>query len=74
MMTMVASLISLVDKLVKMVNSGHLLNGSIAQLLDKTAIIQFANEVITIIHDIVEDPIRVNLSAEKIINTIKGEA
>jgi len=63
----------LVLKIDRLVNSCHKLEGSMGQLLDKTAIIQFANVVIEIIGSEVEDQVVVSRIAEKIIEGMQTE-
>lgn len=50
-----APIADLVMKIDKVVSSCHKLEGSLGELLDKTAILQFANEMITLISDILRD-------------------
>lgn len=45
----------LVMKIEKVVASCHKLEGSMGQLLDKAAILQFASEVITVVSDVLQD-------------------
>ena len=56
----------LVMKIDKIVGSCHKLEGSMGQLLDKQAILQFASEVIEVIGDAVKDEVAI----EKIGNSI----
>jgi len=55
----------LVLKIEKVVSSCHRLEGSMNQLMDKSAIIQFASEVISIISNKIDD--------EKILDSIANE-
>lgn len=57
----------MVLKIDRLVNSCHKLEGSMGQLLDKTAILQFANVVIDIISDEITDETVVNKIADRII-------
>lgn len=60
----------MVLKIEKCVTSCHKLEGSMGQLLDKQAILQFAGEVINIISDIVTDEAKINAIADKIMATV----
>lgn len=60
----------LVVKIDKVVVNCHRLEGSLGQLLDKTAILQFANEVINIISSEIEDEHTLNRVAHKIMHAI----
>lgn len=60
----------LVMKIDRVVNSCHKLEGSMGQLLDKSAILQYANEVISIIDDEIDDPDVVSKIADRIIDAL----
>lgn len=60
----------LVMKIEKVVGSCHRLEGSMGQLLDKTAILQFANEVVQIITKHVTDEDQIQLVAEDIMQLV----
>lgn len=63
----------LVTKLEKMVSSCHKLEGSMGQLLDKQAILQFASSVIAIIGEVINDEVKLHFVANKILALIPGE-
>ena len=60
----------LVLKIDKVVNSCHKLDNSMGQLLDKSAILQFASEVINIIDAEVKDEKILNKIANKIMASL----
>lgn len=62
----------LVLKIDKLVTSCHKLEGSMGELLDKTAIIQFANVVTSLIAEEVTDPAAMNRIADKIIEAMNA--
>ncbi len=62
----------LVLKIDKLVTSCHKLEGSMGELLDKTAIIQFANVVTALIAEEVTDPAAMNRIADKIIEAMNA--
>tara|TARA_Y100000310_G_scaffold299441_1_gene334292 strand:- start:115 stop:666 length:552 start_codon:yes stop_codon:yes gene_type:complete len=66
-----SSIISdLVVKVEKLVSSCHKMEGSMGQLLDKSAILQFAAEIIQIIGDTVTDEKQMNIISEKILESV----
>ncbi len=60
----------LVMKIDKLVNSCHKLEGSLGQLLDKQAILQFAGEVIDVITRNLDDPIKIDLISSGILEIV----
>lgn len=68
---------NLIVKIDKLVNSCHKLEGSMGELLDKSAILQFASSVITIIGselgDLENSEELINRIADKILDTLKDE-
>lgn len=60
----------LVMKIERTVTACHKLEGSMGQLLDKQAILQFANEVITVVTNNVTDEQQIDLVAEGILQLI----
>lgn len=60
----------LVMKIDRVVNSCHKLEGSMGQLLDKSAVLQFANVVIDIISQEIEDQEIVSRVADRIIESL----
>lgn len=66
-----APIADLVMKVDKVVTSCHKLEGSLGELLDKTAILQFANEMITLISDILkDDPEKIELIGQGIMSIV----
>lgn len=61
----------IVTKIEKLVVSCHRLESSMGNLLDKTALVQFASEVIKVISDIVTDQAQVLLIASGISNLLE---
>lgn len=64
----------LVLKIDKLVTSCHKLEGSMGELLDKTAILQFANTVTAIISEEITDAAAMNRIADKIIGAMHQAA
>jgi len=60
----------LVIKIEKLVSSCHRLEGSMGQLLDKQAILQFASSVVEVISKYIEDEQLLNLVADEIISLV----
>jgi len=60
----------LVMKIDRVVNSCHKLEGSMGQLLDKAAVLQFANEVIEIIDQEINDPEAVKRIADRMLKAL----
>lgn len=60
----------LVMKIDKLVNSCHKLEGSLGQLLDKQAILTFASEVITVITDNLDDPVKIDAISNGIMEIV----
>ena len=60
----------LVMKIDKVVNSCHKLEGSLGQLLDKQAILQFANEVITVITEHLDEPEKIDQISTGILEIV----
>lgn len=61
----------LVLKIDRLVTSCHKLEGSMGELMDKTAVIQFANVIIGIIGEVLsEHPEELNIIAERILSTL----
>jgi hypothetical protein len=58
-------------KIEKLVTSCHKLEGSMGELLDKQALIQFANEMISIIGEEVKDPEVVDKIASKLLGRME---
>jgi len=63
----------MITNIEKLVSSCHKLEGSMGQLLDKAAILQFAGTVITIITDVLDDEKKISEIADRIIGTIKED-
>lgn len=60
----------LVLKIEKCVSSCHRLEGSMGELLDKQAILQFASEVIGIVTNVLSDEVAINSIADQILEVI----
>lgn len=60
----------LVLKIEKVVTSCHRLEGSMGQLLDKQAILQFASEIINVVGSEIEDEVVINRIANKILASV----
>ena len=60
----------LVMKIDKLVNSCHKLEGSLGQLLDKQAVLQFASQVIDVITRNLDDPIKIDLISTGILEIV----
>jgi len=60
----------LVVKIEKLVSSCHKLEGSMGRLLDKSAILQFASEVITIISKHIKEENTLELIADEILQSV----
>jgi hypothetical protein len=60
----------MVMKIERVVSSCHKLEGSMGQLLDKSAILQFASQVLTIIGDEVQDEAALARIADRITNVL----
>ena len=67
-------LTDLVIKIDKVVTSCHRLEGSMGQLLDKSALLQFASEVITIVSDEVKDEVALNNIANRLMARLNEES
>jgi hypothetical protein len=63
----------LVLKIDRVVNSCHKLEGSMGQLLDKSAVLQFANVAIDIISEAIPDQEIVSQIADKLINALASQ-
>lgn len=57
-------------KIDRLVNSCHKLEGSLGQLLDKQAILNFASEVINVITDNLDDPIKIDQISTGILEIV----
>ena len=62
----------LVIKIEKVVTSCHKLEGSMGQLLDKQAVLQFAQIVISIITDVLTDEQAIDAIASRILQTVSA--
>lgn len=60
----------LVMKIEKVVSSCHKLEGSMGQLLDKSAILQFASEIIDIVGEEVSNDVEIEKVGERIIKAV----
>lgn len=60
----------LVMKIDKLVNSCHKLEGSLGQLLDKQAVLQFASQVISVITENLDDPVKIDLISTGILEIV----
>ena len=60
----------LVMKVDKLVNSCHKLEGSLGQLLDKQAILQFASQVINVITENLDDPVKIDSISTGILEIV----
>lgn len=63
----------LIDKINKLVASCHKIEGSMGQLLDKQAILQFAAEVVEIISQNIDDKIILNKIADEIMVALSNK-
>jgi hypothetical protein len=69
-----ASIMNMVDRIEKVVTSCHKLEGSMGLLLDKQAILQFAERVIRLISEAFpEDPEKLSLLADRIIEAVSAK-
>jgi len=63
----------LVLKIEKVVSSCHKLEGSMGQLVDKAALLQFAHQVVSIISKHIEDSAVLSQIADEILDILKDE-
>ena len=65
-----STLTDLISKVERVVNTMHKLEGSMGQLLDKQALLQFANEIISILISEIENEELITKISNRIINAL----